>query len=115
MWSGPRRSGGHRGRGYVYARRTTGVSDRSPPPATGDRLPYSSLGPEALMRLGLNVYAPLRSVQPTLQRLLPEAATGGYFAALRDAVGRGEVAAGSGSDQLRWLADHLRLSAPRED
>jgi len=88
---------------------------RHPQLGTRDCPTYSPVGPEALSRLGLDVYAPLRNLRPMLQRLLPEAAAGGYFAALRAAMSRGEVTAGSGSDQLQWLADHLRLSAPGDD
>jgi hypothetical protein len=83
----------------------------------GDRhpdQPFSEAGPEALLRLGLDVRAPLAYLRSAYEQLLPEARSGGYFAALRDALGRGEVAAGDDADQLRWLAERLRLSAPRD-
>lgn len=77
--------------------------------------PFGEAGPEALLRLGLDVRAPLANVRPAFARLLPEASASGYFAALREAFSRGEVAPGDDADQLRWLADHLHLSAPRTD
>lgn len=83
----------------------------SPRPAT----PYGAAGPEALLRLGLDVHAPLRDLRSAYQRLLPAASEGGYFVALQLALRRGEVAAGDDDGQLRWLAEHLRLSAPRDD
>lgn len=76
---------------------------------------FTEAGAEALLRLGLDVHAPLAHLRPAFERLLPEASTDGYFGALRQAVGRGEVAAGDDADQLRWLAANLRLAAPQED
>lgn len=86
-----------------------------PDPAATGRSAYSPVGPEALERLGLDVHAPLSSLRPAYRRLLPEAVPGGYFAALSGAVSRGEVAPGDPEDQLRWLADRLRLLAPEKD
>lgn len=72
--------------------------------------PFSEVGPEALLRLGIDVRAPLAHLRPTFEELLPAASDEGYFAALREAISRGEVASGDDADQLRWLADHLQLS-----
>jgi hypothetical protein len=82
--------------------------------AGGATSPYSPVGPTALARLGVDVLAPLRSLRPTWDRLLPEASAAGYFAALRVAIERGEVVAGDGRDQLRWLAEHLHIPSPWE-
>jgi hypothetical protein len=76
---------------------------------------YSEAGPEALLRLGLDVRAPLQSLRPAFDRLLPEASPRGYFGALREAFCRGEVSPGDDDGQLDWLAAHLHLSAPSAD
>lgn len=88
------------------------MSGEPPHSLVGARSPYSTAGPEVLARLGLNVNMPLRFLAPMFARVLPEAAPAGYFAALRAAMSRGEVVAADSQDQLRWLAEHLRLSAP---
>lgn len=76
---------------------------------------YAPAGPDALLRLGLDVYAPLEHLRPAFERLLPAAFARGYFGALRDALARGEVAPSDDEDQLRWLAEHLHLAAPADD
>jgi hypothetical protein len=77
--------------------------------------PFSEAGPEVLLRLGLDVRAPLTNLRAAFERLLPEASAAGYFAALREAFSRGEVAPADDADQLRWLAEHLHLAAPAAD
>lgn len=73
---------------------------------------YDPAGPRALRSLGIDVYAPLANLRPAFEQVLPEATTAGYFGALQRAFSLHEARPCDTDDQLRWLADHLRLTAP---
>lgn len=78
----------------------------------GATSPFSESGPEALLRLGIDIRAPFSQIRPVLEQVFPAAAAEGYFAALRRAIAAGDVAADDADSQLRWVANHLRLKAP---
>jgi hypothetical protein len=80
--------------------------------ALGPRRTFSSIGPDALRRLGLDVNGPLRDLRSAFERLLPKATSCGYFAAIRKALVDGELGPGDAESQLQWLADNLRIDRP---
>jgi hypothetical protein len=82
------------------------------PDNRADNPAYSEVGPEVLLRLGVDVRAPLDAVEPTLSEVFPRASTDGYFAALREAFTSGEATPGDEASQLAWVAQNLRLTAP---
>lgn len=84
----------------------------------GGRCPWARpgvdgrVGRRVLQRLGLDVDLPVGRVAPAYRAFLPEAKEVGFWPFLREAFLNDRSVCRSASDEVDWLATHLRVARP---